>query len=88
LPWTVEISNTARKQLRRLDPQISNRIIDFLEERVTSLEDPRALGGSLNGDFQGLWKYRVGDYRIICEIQDHQLLILVVEVGPRREVYR
>lgn len=67
----------------------TKRIITFLETRIATLEDPRQTGKALQGSTLGkLWRYRVGDYRIICELQDQRLVVLVVEIGHRREVYR
>ena len=68
---------------------MAKRITDFLRNRIAPLEDPRILGHALHGKiFRNLWTYRIGDYRIVCEIQDKQVRILVVQVGNRREVYR
>jgi mRNA interferase RelE/StbE len=61
---------------------------DFLEDRIASLDDPRSTGHSLTGQLSGLWRYRVGDFRIICDIQDQRLVVLVVEIGHRSEIYR
>jgi mRNA interferase RelE/StbE len=72
-----------------MDAQIARRITAFLRERIASLDNPRNLGHALQGSEVGhLWRYRVGDYRIVCEIQDAKLIVLVVHVGHRREVYR
>ncbi|OQP85974.1 addiction module toxin RelE [Rhizobium rhizosphaerae] len=89
MAWAIDFRDTARKQLGRLAPPDSARIIRFLEERLATHENPRKLGLALKGTERGgLWRYRVGDYRIICEIQDDRLVVLVVEIGHRREVYR
>ena len=89
MAWTIEYVETARKQLRKLDRQIAKRILDFMDERVAVLDDPRTLGAALSGPQLGdFWKFRVGDYRIITDIQDKQIRILVLRVGNRREVYR
>jgi mRNA interferase RelE/StbE len=89
MAWTVEFESAALKELERLDPQDSRRILQFLVERVASRDDPRALGEALKGSrFTGLWKYRVGNFRIICDIQDEKVTVLVVRIGHRREVYR
>ena len=88
MAWTIEISDTARKQLKKLDPQIAERIQSFLEERVAIASDPRNLGAGLSGDLAHLWKYRVGDYRIICELHAEVLIVRVVRVSHRREAYR
>jgi len=77
------------KEFAKLDPQIANRITKFLRSRVAVLSDAPSIGEALNGSILGqLWKYRVGDYRIICDIQDDKLTILALRVGHRREVYR
>jgi mRNA interferase RelE/StbE len=89
MAWTVELSTLAQRNLDQLDPQIARRILAFLHERVTRLDDPRNIGEALKGARLGeLWKYRVGDYRLICDLQDKALRVLVVRVGNRREVYR
>jgi mRNA interferase RelE/StbE len=86
--WTLEYTATARKRIEKLDAQTRKRIRAFLEERVAVLDDPRGLGKPLKGRFASVWSYRVGDNRVICDIQDARVVILVVTVGNRREVYR
>lgn len=88
MAWTIEYTETARKQLRKLDKQVARQIVDFMDERVAPLADPRSTGKALVGALGGLWRYRVGDYRVICEIRDGALIALVVQIGNRREVYR
>lgn len=87
--WTIDYTESARKQLRKLDKQIARRILDFMDERIAAQEDPRNTGKALAGPMLGAyWRYRIGDYRIICDIQDGALCVLVIEIGNRREVYR
>jgi mRNA interferase RelE/StbE len=89
LAWTIEFAESAARQLRKLDPAIARRLLAFLRERVSPADDPRLLGAPLKGDELGqFWKYRVGDYRIIAEIQDRHVRILVVRLGHRRDIYR
>ena len=88
MAWTVDYTETAKKQLRKLDKQVARRILDFLDERVAAAEEPRSTGKALTGPLGSFWRYRVGEYRIICDIQDGQLRVLVVQIGNRREVYR
>lgn len=89
MAWTVELDPAAERELDKLDPQQAKRILRFLFERVAHLDDPRSIGEALKGSrFNTLWKYRVGDYRIISSIEDNVSLILVVKVGDRKEVYR
>jgi mRNA interferase RelE/StbE len=86
---TIEFSPVAQKELRKLDSQTAKRILKFLYGRVAPLENPRHIGEALTGSELGnYWKYRVGDWRIIAEIQDQALRIIVVRIGNRREVYR
>ena len=87
--WRIEIDRAAIKELDTLDKPVAKRILTFLNDRVAPLEDPRSIGEALRGAKLGsLWKYRVGDYRLICNIEDGALRILVVKIGNRREVYR
>ncbi|MBF0310687.1 MAG: type II toxin-antitoxin system RelE/ParE family toxin [Magnetococcales bacterium] len=87
--WRIDFDDVAIKDLARLDKQVARRLTAFLRERVAVLEDPRSLGEALKGSrFGNFWKYRVGDYRIICDIDDGILRVLVVKIGNRREVYR
>ena len=89
MAWTIEIERGAERELDKLGPQNARRILRFLRDRLAPLEDPRSIGEALKGSRLGeFWKYRVGDYRIICSIEDGALRILVVRVGNRREVYR
>jgi mRNA interferase RelE/StbE len=89
LTWNVEFDPAAERELHKLDPQIARRILKFLLERVANLDDPRSIGDALKGSrFGEFWKYRVGNYRIIASIEDKALIILVVRIGNRREVYQ
>ncbi|MGA2832681.1 MAG: type II toxin-antitoxin system RelE/ParE family toxin [Terracidiphilus sp.] len=87
--WRIEYSKDADKEIAKLDKPIAQRIIRFMGSRVAKLENPRSIGQALAGSKLGCyWKYRVGDYRIIADIQDGKLIVMVVRVGNRREVYR
>jgi mRNA interferase RelE/StbE len=89
MAWRIEFDPSAAKELGKLGKEPARRILDFLTGRLATLEDARSLGEALKGArLGGLWKYRVGDYRIIVDIQDALLLILVVRIGNRREIYR
>ena len=89
MAWTIEFAETALRQVEKLDPAIRRRIIKFLRERLGKLDNPRSIGQALQGERLGeFWKYRVGDYRLIAKIEDDRLVILVLKVGRRREVYR
>jgi mRNA interferase RelE/StbE len=87
LPWSIEWDDKARKELKKLDPYIQKEIFSYLHTRIAETENPRIFGSALSENKAGLWRYRIRDYRIICEIEDHTLVILVVSVGHRKEVY-
>ena len=89
MAWSVQFSKRARQQLEKLDPPVARRILQFVLERVAACANPRSLGEGLKGTELGdLWRYRVGDYRILASIEDQTIEILVVAVGHRREIYR
>lgn len=89
MTWRIEYTGSAQRSIRRLDPQIQRRLRDFLENRLAYMDNPRQLGAALQGTpYQDLWRYRVGNYRIITEIDDDSIRILVVRIAHRREAYR
>ena len=89
MAWIIKYTDSARKQLKKLDKQSAIRILDFMDERIFEGDNPRSIGKVLTGPKLGTyWRYRVGDYRIICNIQDGQLCVLVIEIGNRKEIYR
>ena len=89
MSWKVELSLQADRELSKLDPKHARRILKFLFERVAKLGNPRSIGAALHGSRLGeFWKYRVGDYRLVSKIEDDRLLVLVLRIGHRREIYR
>lgn len=88
MAWTIEYAASARKIVEKLDSRTRTRVRDFLEVRVAALEDPRSTGKPLSGPLSTYWSYRIGDYRAICEIHDREIVILVLKIGNRRDVYR
>lgn len=88
MTWKIKFNPHAQKELAALDKSTQKKIIRFLEKRVLAIDDPRLLGASLRGELKGLWKYRVGDYRLICRIYDTVLELLVLRVGHRKNVYK
>jgi mRNA interferase RelE/StbE len=89
MAWNVEFSATAERELNNLDAQHSRRILKFLHQRVAKLANPRSIGSALTGSKLGeFWEYRVGDFRLICKIEDERLLVLILRIGHRREIYR
>jgi mRNA interferase RelE/StbE len=87
LVWNVDFLDTAKRELKKLDKRWQLAILDYLEDEIAELENPRSRGKALVGDKRGLWRYRVGDYRIICDIRDSELLIVAVTIGHRKSVY-
>lgn len=88
MAWRIELTETANQQLAKLDKVEARRITKFLRERLAATDNPRNTGKALSGPLGGLWRYRVGDYRLICDIQDGVLCVLVLRIGNRREAYR
>lgn len=89
MAWQIEFDPDALKELKRLDRPVQIRLVAFLRDRLAPLDDPRSLGEALSGARLGsYWKYRVGDWRIVCDIQDQRVVVCVLRLGNRREVYR
>jgi mRNA interferase RelE/StbE len=87
LLWSIEFSDTAQKQFIKLDKSVQMRIESFLKVRLATLPEPKVLGKQLTGKWSPLWRFRVGDYRIIADILDDRLIIQVIEMGHRRDIY-
>jgi mRNA interferase RelE/StbE len=88
LNWIIEYTRSAEIQLRKLDKQVARRILDYLDNNIAVLDNPQSRGKALTGPLGELWRYRIGDYRVICEIQNNIMRILVVEVGHRKQIYK
>ena len=88
MAWTVEVNVFAERQLSKLDRAVQQRLLNWLADRLEGCKDPRHFGEPLKGGLAGLWRYRVGDYRIICELQDDRLVVVAIAIGHRRQVYR
>jgi mRNA interferase RelE/StbE len=86
--WRIEITRTAAKQILKLDRVAQAAIQRFLRDRLAVTDNPRQWGKPLHGEKRGLWRYRVGDYRLICDIQDERITVVVLEIGNRKNVYR
>lgn len=86
--WSVSLRASAEKQLERLDKPVQRRIYDFLQTRIATAEDPRRIGKAGEGPLSEYWLYRIGDFRLICEVLDRRRLVDVLKIGNRREVYR
>lgn len=87
MTWTVEWDDRARKELRKLDKQLQEGILQYLRKRIAVEADPRRFGKPLSYDKHGLWCYRVQNARVICRIEDDEVIVLVIKVGYRKEVY-
>ena len=87
MSWVYRFDERALKELRKLVQQAQRDIIAYLDERIAGQGDPRRFGKGLKADLAGLWRYRVGDYRVLCQIRNGELLVLVIAVGHRREIY-
>ena len=85
--WTIEWERKALKDAKKLDKSARQRIVNYLEKRVLSSQNPYQFGKPLEGNKLGLWRYRVGDYRILCQIEESRLVVLVVAVGHRKDIY-
>jgi mRNA interferase RelE/StbE len=85
--WTISFKNKASKAFSRLDNTIKRRIVSLLDD-IAQMENPRHQGKALTGKYKGLWRYRVGDYRLICKIQDNEVTILVLNIGHRKKIYK
>ena len=88
MTWRVEFARTAETQIVKLDRTSQARIVSYLRQRILTAKNPRQFGKALQGDKRGLWRYRVGDYRIICDIQDVNSCLLVLAVAHRKDAYR
>ncbi|MGO8718858.1 MAG: type II toxin-antitoxin system RelE family toxin [Acidobacteriaceae bacterium] len=88
MAWKVEYTDIAERTIEKLDLQVRRRINSFFRERVANVEDPVTIAEPLQGEFRGLWRFRIGDYRAICDIRRKYLLVLVLDIGHRKEIYR
>lgn len=86
--WKVKITVSAARQIKQLDRKVQARIYRFLKEQIARTADPRLHGKPLHGELAGFWRYRVGDYRLLCKIEDQIFVVYVLEAGHRREIYR
>ncbi|SEH08341.1 type II toxin-antitoxin system RelE family toxin [Candidatus Venteria ishoeyi] len=86
--WRIEFKDSARKSILKLDKSTQTRILNFLSQRVQSSENPRFSGKALQGNLKKLWRYRVGDYRLVCDIQDETITITVIKLGHQKDIYR
>jgi mRNA interferase RelE/StbE len=87
LAWTIEYDEAALADLKKIDRQMQREILDYMDKRIAKADDPHSFGKPLRHSKFGLWRYRVRDYRIICELQERRMIVLVVAVGHRGKIY-
>ena len=87
MAWTIEFTLSAERELQKIDRRWQRGILDYLDHRIAPLDNPRRHGKALVGDLKGLWRYRVGDYRLLCRLEDNRLVVLVITIGHRSDVY-
>ena len=87
MAWIIKYEERAKKELKKLGRNAQRDILDYFDERIATAKDPRQFGAPLRFDLSGYWKYRIGDYRAICKIQDKEITVLILHVGHRKEVY-
>jgi len=88
LAWQIEFDSEAEDDLKKIDREMQRRIMRYLRERIATGKDPRRFGAPLRRELSGLWKYRLGDYRIICRIEDKRVVVYVIRVGHRKDIYK
>jgi mRNA interferase RelE/StbE len=88
MKWTLNYSEKAKKQLRKLDDNPRSIILSWMHKNIDGGDNPRKFGRPLTADLSGQWRYTIGDYRVLCEIQDSRLVVLTLTVGHRKGIYR
>ncbi len=88
MTWKVEWDDRARRELRKLDPEVQREVLRYLRQGIAVNDEPRRFGKSLSSEMSGLWRYRIGAYRFVCRIEDDHSVVLVLRVAHRKEVYR
>ena len=88
MAWKIEFDAGVEKDLKKLGPTAQKKILKYIREKIMATDNPRLLGKSLSGKLSNIWRYRIGDYRLLAKIEDKQFVILVVHVGHRKDVYR
>lgn len=88
MAWQIEFDSEAESDLRKMDREMQCRVLRYLREKIATGKDPRRFGAPLRRELSGLWKYRLGDYRIICRIEDKKVVVYVIRVGHRKDIYK
>ncbi|ABF34992.1 RelE-domain protein [Streptococcus dysgalactiae subsp. equisimilis GGS_124] len=88
MTYKLVVSDEVKKQLKKMDKHVGLMLAKDMKKRLDGLNNPRQFGKALTGQYKGLWRYRVGNYRVICDIVDNEMIILALEVGHRKEIYK
>ena len=88
MKWALRLTTRFSRQIGKLDRHQAALILGWLEKNIDGCDDPRRFGKSLTGDRKGVWRYRIGSYRILCRLEDDEAIVLALEVGHRRDIYR
>lgn len=86
--YSLVITADVKKKIKKMDKHLGLMLARNMKSKLDDIEDPRSIGKALQGEYKGLWRYRIGSYRVICEIRDYELIVLAIDVGHRKEVYR
>lgn len=86
--WSVEFSDVALRALKKLDKPTAALILGYIEKKLQHCDDPRVMGKPLTANHQGKWRYRIGDYRLLCLLEDERIIITIIEIGHRRDIYK
>ena len=87
MAWTIEYDHRVLKDMKKLDKTVQRKILDYFDDRIADSSDPRVFDKSLKSSFSGLWRYRIGNFRAICRIEDEQFVVLIVRIAHRSKVY-
>ncbi len=88
MSYKIEFSDIAVKNLRKMDSASRKKVLEYIKDVISKVDNPRLIGKSLVGNLKGLWRYRTGNFRILCQITDQQMLILIVKIAHRKDIYK
>lgn len=88
MAWRIEYDSRVVKEMKKLDRKVQREILDYFDERIAPADDPRVFGKPLKSSFAGLWRYRIGDYRVVCRIENEAMIVLVLRVAHRSTIYK
>lgn len=88
MTYSLVITADVKKKIKKMDKHLGLMLARNMKSKLDDIEDPRSIGKALQGEYKGLWRYRIGSYRVICEIRDYELIVLAIDVGHRKDIYR